>query len=202
VAPASRIRLREIRLLPRALAGRPSEPRVAALSALGVGVIFVIEALTPDAVVSTAALIPLLAACWLLSERWSFDVWLVTAVLFAVAVGLEPAGRVTLMLVAAPTLLTGWVTRLSAAQLADLLSHTQNVPQSESAGSSRDLTVLTRREREVARLAGMAYTAAEIGQRLHIGERTVETHLASTYAKLGITSKAQLIRLASRGDQR
>jgi DNA-binding CsgD family transcriptional regulator len=57
---------------------------------------------------------------------------------------------------------------------------------------------LTPREREVAHLAGQAYTAAEIGARLHIGERTVETHLANTYMKLGISSRRELIRMASR----
>jgi len=51
---------------------------------------------------------------------------------------------------------------------------------------------LTRREREVARLAVAGGTAREIGQRLFIGERTVEGHLARIYAKLGVGSKLQL----------
>jgi DNA-binding CsgD family transcriptional regulator len=59
------------------------------------------------------------------------------------------------------------------------------------------IAALTRRELEVARLAASAYTASEIGQRLHIGERTVESHLASTYLKLGITSRSELIRMAA-----
>jgi len=60
------------------------------------------------------------------------------------------------------------------------------------------LAALTRRELEVARLAASAYTAAEIGRRLNIGERTVESHLASTYLKLGITSRSELIRMAEK----
>ncbi len=60
------------------------------------------------------------------------------------------------------------------------------------------LSALTRRELEVARLAALAYTAAEIGNQLHIGERTVESHIANTYVKLGIRSRSELIRIASR----
>jgi DNA-binding CsgD family transcriptional regulator len=52
---------------------------------------------------------------------------------------------------------------------------------------------LTRRERQVAELAASGYTAAQIATRLHIGVRTVETHLARSYAKLGVTSKQQLV---------
>jgi DNA-binding CsgD family transcriptional regulator len=56
---------------------------------------------------------------------------------------------------------------------------------------------LSRRERQVARLAVEGKTAAEIGERLFIGERTVETHLANIYAKLGVRSKLDLVRRAS-----
>jgi DNA-binding CsgD family transcriptional regulator len=55
---------------------------------------------------------------------------------------------------------------------------------------------LTRREREVARLAATGMTAKEIAQALFVGKRTVETHLASIYAKLGVESKLQLVRRA------
>jgi DNA-binding CsgD family transcriptional regulator len=55
---------------------------------------------------------------------------------------------------------------------------------------------LTRREREVARLAATGMTAKEIAGSLFVGERTVESHLASVYAKLGVDSKLQLVRRA------
>jgi DNA-binding CsgD family transcriptional regulator len=55
---------------------------------------------------------------------------------------------------------------------------------------------LTGREREVATLTVRGYTAAEVGTQLFIGRRTVESHLASCYAKLGVRSKGELIRLA------
>ena len=59
---------------------------------------------------------------------------------------------------------------------------------------------LTRREREVVGLAISGLTAREIGERLFVGERTVETHLANVYAKLGIGSRVDLLRIAERLD--
>jgi DNA-binding NarL/FixJ family response regulator len=59
------------------------------------------------------------------------------------------------------------------------------------------LGALTRRERQVAALAAGGYTAAQIATQLHIGVRTVETHLARSYPKLGITCKQQLVHRAA-----
>jgi DNA-binding CsgD family transcriptional regulator len=59
---------------------------------------------------------------------------------------------------------------------------------------------LTRREREVVGLVIGGLTAREIGERLFVGERTVETHLANVYAKLGISSRVNLLRIAERLD--
>jgi DNA-binding CsgD family transcriptional regulator len=55
---------------------------------------------------------------------------------------------------------------------------------------------LTRREHEVARLAATGMSAKEIAESLFVGKRTVESHLASVYAKLGVDSKVQLVRRA------
>lgn len=52
---------------------------------------------------------------------------------------------------------------------------------------------LTDREREVVLLARRGLTAKQIGAELFIGARTVETHLSNAYAKLGITSRMQLM---------
>ncbi len=52
---------------------------------------------------------------------------------------------------------------------------------------------LTGRERQIAELAASGFTARQIGDRLHIGVRTVETHLARVYRKLGVGSKQQLV---------
>jgi ATP/maltotriose-dependent transcriptional regulator MalT len=52
---------------------------------------------------------------------------------------------------------------------------------------------LTPRELEVASLSAQGLTAHEVGERLFISKRTVETHLMNIYAKLGIDSKRELI---------
>ncbi len=55
---------------------------------------------------------------------------------------------------------------------------------------------LTSRELEVARLAIEGLATREIGERLFIGRRTVETHLTNAYAKLGVRSRVELVRTA------
>lgn len=62
-----------------------------------------------------------------------------------------------------------------------------------AAAGARGPESLTAREREVVRLAQQGLTAKEIGRQLFIGSRTVETHLSNAYAKLGISSKMQLM---------
>lgn len=52
---------------------------------------------------------------------------------------------------------------------------------------------LTPREREVAELAATGLTARQIADRLFIGTRTVESHLAHVYPKLGVESKQELV---------
>lgn len=52
---------------------------------------------------------------------------------------------------------------------------------------------LTGRERQVARLAAQGHTVRQIAERLSISQRTVETHLANIYAKLGVASKGDLV---------
>lgn len=62
----------------------------------------------------------------------------------------------------------------------------------------RDVEVrLTEREREVLSVAAEGLTAREIGNRLGVRERTVTTHLARIYGKLGVGSRLAAIRLAA-----
>ncbi|MER5577628.1 helix-turn-helix domain-containing protein, partial [Streptomyces massasporeus] len=51
---------------------------------------------------------------------------------------------------------------------------------------------LTASELRIARLAADGRTNAEIAGLLHLARRTVETHLTSTYKKLGIRRRAEL----------
>jgi len=61
----------------------------------------------------------------------------------------------------------------------------------------RDVEIkLTDREREVLVVAAEGLTAREIADRLGVRERTVTTHLARIYGKLGVGSRLAAIRLA------
>lgn len=56
---------------------------------------------------------------------------------------------------------------------------------------------LTRREREVLVIASEGLTAREIAERLGVRERTVTTHLARIYGKLGVGNRLAALRLAA-----
>jgi DNA-binding NarL/FixJ family response regulator len=82
------------------------------------------------------------------------------------------------------------------------LDRTRELERSVDAGRARRTAAsrgddLSLRERQVARLAVDGLTAREIGEQLFISRRTVETHLASVYAKLGVRSKIELARRAT-----
>jgi DNA-binding NarL/FixJ family response regulator len=51
---------------------------------------------------------------------------------------------------------------------------------------------LTRRERDVARLAAKGFSNADIAERLRVSIRTVEGHLYQAFAKLGVTRRSDL----------
>ncbi len=57
---------------------------------------------------------------------------------------------------------------------------------------------LTRREREVLAVAAEGLTAREIAERLGVRERTVTTHLARIYGKLGVGNRLAALRMAAR----
>ena len=67
-------------------------------------------------------------------------------------------------------------------------------PEADTVALLRQRRTLTRREREVAALAGEGQANKEIAQRLDISTRTAENHLAMAYAKLGIHRRADLAR--------
>ena len=55
---------------------------------------------------------------------------------------------------------------------------------------------LTEREVEVLRLIALGHTNNEIAQQLHLSVRTVETHRAHIQQKLGVSTRAELVRYA------
>lgn len=65
----------------------------------------------------------------------------------------------------------------------------------ESAGPSEPLTP---REQEVLKLIAEAHTNREIGEILHLAEKTVESHRANLLRKLGMRDRVELVRYAIR----
>jgi DNA-binding CsgD family transcriptional regulator len=194
---------------PYAFAGSPRELAFAVLCITLLGAVLIAEILTPNFVVGAFALLPLLAALWVLSSRLATLVAIVATLFFGAAVAVEAANRMTVILIGVAVFITALTGRLYATGLASVpYSRHHMRPTIKSwitrptidgmERSSYGLRSLTRRELEVARLAAEGYTAAEIGRRLNIVDRTVESHLANAYSKLGISSRMQLIRMAAR----
>jgi DNA-binding CsgD family transcriptional regulator len=61
---------------------------------------------------------------------------------------------------------------------------------------------LTGREEQIVRLAVDGLAAKQIARRLAISTRTVESHLANVYGKLGIRSRLELVRWFEAGERR
>jgi two-component system response regulator NreC len=62
---------------------------------------------------------------------------------------------------------------------------------------ARAIDELTPREREVLRLIALGHTNAEIATMLYVSVRTVENHRASVLRKLGLRTRAELVRHAN-----
>lgn len=69
--------------------------------------------------------------------------------------------------------------------------------QTSAADAHDPYTALTRREREVLHMTAQGLSTAEIAARLYISRRTVENHRVSLMRKLGLKTRAQLIRFAA-----
>jgi len=183
---------------PYALAASPEEIPFAAGSILLLLAVLAGDLLTPvEVALSALGLIPLLAAAWLLSDRLALAVAVVALGQLVLTGALGAVSIPTVVSEATAYVVLGSVVRLYAGSLATLLAQ-QAGPKQAVAQSRGGLDVLTKRELEVAHLAAQGYTAREIGEQLHIGERTVETHVANVCSKLGLRAKAELVRAAPR----
>jgi predicted ATPase/DNA-binding CsgD family transcriptional regulator len=86
-------------------------------------------------------------------------------------------------------------TRLSYANaVAAVLDHHVPARHDDRATHDQELDDLTRREHDIVRLlaADPSMTNKEMGARLYISVRTVDTHIAHILRKLGLTSRAQI----------
>jgi DNA-binding NarL/FixJ family response regulator len=64
----------------------------------------------------------------------------------------------------------------------------------ESSGAQ---ATITEREIEILRLAGLGLTVKQVGTRLGLSPRTVETHLSKLYRKLGARNRVQALSRAA-----
>ena len=61
------------------------------------------------------------------------------------------------------------------------------------------LAKLSDRERHVLQMTAEGYTSSEIGEKLFISPKTVDTYRARVMEKLGLTHRAELVRMALKG---
>jgi len=105
--------------------------------------------------------------------------------LTAAAVALQAGGRAS-------------SARAAGARAAALLARCEGARTPALAGVEAAAS-LTRRERDVAVLAARGIPNREIAQRLVVSVRTVESHLAQTYRKLGVSDRRELADLMATG---
>jgi DNA-binding CsgD family transcriptional regulator len=157
----------------------------------------------PNLSLGVAVLIPILAAWTLLGPGWGTAVLLMAAAtrVAAVFIGDVPPGLANIEIVS--YIVASGVIMLT------LRRENQNAPAAMAEGKPQrpaSLTapedqlpvtiggiVLTARERQVLLMTMHGLTAAQIGERLFIGRRTVESHLDRAYGKLGVRSKREFI---------
>jgi DNA-binding NarL/FixJ family response regulator len=72
-----------------------------------------------------------------------------------------------------------------------------NAPRQGRNGDKPMMPALTERESEVLKLTALGFTNKETARRLDIGVKSVETYKARGLEKLGLTTRAELVRYAA-----
>ena len=83
-------------------------------------------------------------------------------------------------------------------RLAGFVLDAFNAAGGEVAGADEDLNSLTEREQEVMRLIARGYTYREVGEKLFISVKTVETHVGKVLHKLQLSNRHELAHWAAR----
>ena len=178
-------------LRPRAWASTRTEFAAAAACIAVLALVFLAEVRTPSSVVGILAVLPVLISTWMLGRRFALSVFASAALFVAIEMGVHSIDTLTGAAELAALAIIAGVVRLYASRF-DLL-----VPQQRRPALEHALPRLSRRERQVVELTVEGHTAPRIAALLHISERTVETHLANAYSKLGVSSKFDLVRRAA-----
>jgi len=157
----------------------------------------------PDLTLGVVVLIPILGAWMLLGPGWGTAVLLLAAAtrVAAVFTGDVPPGLANVEIVSY-FVASGVIavalrrpSRTAPAASADADPQGQP-PPTEEADELPAVAVgagFTARERQVLLMTMRGLTAAQVGERLFIGRRTVESHLDRAYSKLGVRSKREFI---------
>ena len=82
-------------------------------------------------------------------------------------------------------------------RLAGFVLDAFNAAGGEVAQVDEDLDKLTEREQEVMRLIARGYTYREVGEKLFISIKTVETHVGKVLHKLQLSNRHELARWAA-----
>lgn len=82
-------------------------------------------------------------------------------------------------------------------RLAGFVLDAFNAAGGEVAQADEDLDSLTEREQEVMRLIARGYTYREVGEKLFISIKTVETHVGKVLHKLQLSNRHELARWAA-----
>jgi DNA-binding NarL/FixJ family response regulator/tetratricopeptide (TPR) repeat protein len=82
------------------------------------------------------------------------------------------------------------------------LGHRRHRRTRAGAAGTGDVSSLTERELEVARLIVDRRTNAQIAAELFLSTKTVETHVRNLFHKLGVSSRVEVARAVERADQR
>lgn len=88
-----------------------------------------------------------------------------------------------------------WIPRHLAPRIVGMLARLSpavNATESIRADCSRNIELLTQRERDVARMLGEGLSNKLIASMLNISERTVKAHLTSIFQKLDVQDRLQL----------